>query len=239
MFNFLKISVGTTNQKNRERWLEKTLKRIPPGKKILDAGAGELRYKKFCSHLKYVSQDFGQYNGEGNTEGLQTKTWDNSKLDIVSNIINIPVKNNSFDAIMCIEVFEHIPEPVKAMKEFDRILKPKGKLIITAPFCSLTHMAPYYFANGYSKHWYEKILKENNFTINKISFNGNYFEWLAQEIRRISNVEKRYTKLNLSESIINRIAFNIILRLLSKLSQNNKNSEELLCFGLNILATKK
>ncbi|GAI92218.1 unnamed protein product, partial [marine sediment metagenome] len=69
--------------------------------------------------------------------------------------------------------------------------------------------------------------------------NGNYFEWLAQEIRRISNVEKRYTKLNLSESIINRIAFNIILRLLSKLSQNNKNSEELLCFGLNILATKK
>lgn len=239
MFNFFKTSIGKTNQKNREEWLEKTLKRIPSGKKILDAGAGELRYKKFCSHLKYVSQDFGQYNGKGNTEGLQTKTYDNSKLDIVSDIINIPVKNNSFDVVMCIEVFEHIPEPVKAIKEFSRILKPKGKLIITAPFCSLTHMAPYYFANGYSKYWYEKILRENNFIIDEISFNGNYFEYLAQEIRRIPSVAKKYSKFNLFENIISRIASTIILRRLSKLSRNNKNSEELLCFGLNILATKK
>lgn len=34
--------IGTTNQKRREIWLEKTLKNIPHGAKILDAGAGEL-----------------------------------------------------------------------------------------------------------------------------------------------------------------------------------------------------
>ena len=39
-------------------------------------------------------------------------------LDIISDITSIPITDNSFDAIMCVEVFEHIPEPAKAVKEF-------------------------------------------------------------------------------------------------------------------------
>ena len=38
---------------------------IPRGYKILDAGAGELRFKPDCDHLQYVAQDFGQYEGTG------------------------------------------------------------------------------------------------------------------------------------------------------------------------------
>ena len=66
-------AVGTQNLITREQWLEKTLKKIPAGHRILDAGAGELKYKKFCTHLDYISQDFGQYDGEGDQAGLQTK----------------------------------------------------------------------------------------------------------------------------------------------------------------------
>ena len=101
---------GRKNKITRDLWIIKTLKHLPEGLNILDAGAGELQYKKYCQHLKYMSQDFGQYNGKGDTKGLQTKGWEYSKLDIVSDITNIPVPSSSFDAIMCIEVFEHIPE---------------------------------------------------------------------------------------------------------------------------------
>lgn len=236
---YINSDVGKNNQKNREIWLEKTLLDIPIGNSILDVGAGELQYKKFCQHLDYKSQDFGKYDGLGNQEGMQTKTFDNSKLDIISDIKDIPVEDNSFDTIMCIEVLEHFPEPVEAIKEFSRILKLNGKLIITAPFCSLTHFAPYYFANGYSKYWYEMMLKENSFKIDEIIFNGNFFEYLAQEVRRIKSVEKQYTDISLSTKIINKIGIKIVLSLLDKLSKRNKNSEELLCFGLQILATKK
>jgi len=184
--------IGTTNQKTRENWLEKALKNISPGLKILDAGAGELQYKKFCEHLDYFSQDFGQYDGKGNTEGLQTKKWDNSKLDIISDITKIPVKDASFDAIMCVEVLEHIIEPIKTIEEFARLLKSDGKLIITAPFCSLTHFAPYHFYTGFNKYFYKEILEMNGFKILEITPNGNYYEYMAQEIRRLPSMIKNY-----------------------------------------------
>lgn len=231
--------VGMTNGPNREAWLEETLKKLPPGIKILDAGAGECQYKRFCTHLKYVSQDFAQYDGAGNKEGFQMDSWDNSKIDIISDIASIPIPKNSFDAIMCVEVFEHIPEPAKTVKEFSRILKPGGKLILTVPFCSLNHMAPYYFANGYSKYWYEKILPEYGFEIEEMEANGNYFEYLAQEIRRIPKVQLSYTNLNLTKKILFRLSRLYFLRALNKLSKANKNSEELLCFGYHVLARKK
>jgi len=83
-------SCGTQNQAGREAWLEKTLQCVPAGSRILDAGAGELQYKRFCAHLKYVSQDFAQYDGQGDGTGLQTGAWQNDRLDIISDITQIP-----------------------------------------------------------------------------------------------------------------------------------------------------
>ncbi len=231
--------VGIINQENREKWLAKTLARIKSGLKILDAGAGELTYKKFCGRLEYVSQDFAQYDGQGNKEGLQTQKWDGNKVDIVSDITKIPVGDCSFDAIMCIEVLEHLPEPAKAICEFSRILRSGGRLIVTAPFASLTHFAPYFFATGYSEYWYEKILSENGFAIEEMDFNGNYFEYLAQEIHRLPEIALRYSQKTFLDKMIFRFLKPLVLNLLSRFSVHDHGSAELLCFGLNILAVKK
>lgn len=103
--------------------------------------------------MNYVAQDFAQYNGAGNSTGLQVGNWDQPSLDIISDITEIPEPDASFDAIMCVEVFEHLPEPIKAIQEFARLLKPNGHLILTAPFCSLTHFAPYHFYTGFNLIW--------------------------------------------------------------------------------------
>src|ERR1700730_6135442 len=97
------FTVGTTNESVRVDWIKSTLQKIPAGSAILDAGAGECQFRKFCSHLQYTSQDFAQYDGKGKV-GLQTGIWDNSQIDIVSDITAIPRPNASFDAIMCTEV---------------------------------------------------------------------------------------------------------------------------------------
>jgi ubiquinone/menaquinone biosynthesis C-methylase UbiE len=229
------FKVGKFNEETRVNWIEKTLKRIPEGLTILDAGAGESQFKKFCGHLKYIAQDFGQYHGDGEV-GLQTGRWDNSGLDIVSDIVNIPLPDHSVDAIMCTEVLEHIPDPVAAIKEFGRLVKPGGYLLITAPFASLTHFAPYHFASGLSRFFYEKHLPENGFRVDTLELNGNFFEYIAQENRRIKSVAKKYTGMKIS--LLHKAAIHINLYLLEQLSKKDKGSEELLCFGIHVFAIK-
>jgi len=232
-------TVGTKNQQTREAWLEKSLKKIPSGSRILDAGAGEQQYKKFCTHLNYISQDLSQYDGKGDGRALQTKKWDNSNIDIISDITTIPEPDSSFDVIMCVEVFEHLPEPILAIKEFGRLLKPGGYLILTAPFCSLTHMAPYHFYSGYNRYFYEKHLVNIGFKIIELTENGNFFEYLAQELRRLPDVEKDYSKGSVLFGLFDRIAQYWLLNSLERASRNDRGSKDLLNFGFHVLAVKE
>lgn len=231
---------GKKNKNTREAWLKKTLGEIPKGKKILDAGAGELQYKKYCEHLEYISQDFGQYNGKGDNRGLQKQIWDNTKLDLVSDIINIPVPDGSFDAIMCNEVLEHIPEPVFAIREFSRIIRRGGELILTAPVCCLTHFAPYFFYNGYSRYFYERILSENGFEIVELTYNGNWFEYIVQELHRLPYMLHRYCGFSGSRLVSLLILFLLLplFILFAKASIKDSGSSELLSFGMHVRAIK-
>lgn len=228
--------VGLNNQYVRERWLEETLLALPGGARILDAGAGELKYKRFCKHLDYVSQDFGQYDGVGDSTGLQEGGWDQSRLDIVSDITTIPEANSSFDAIMCVEVLEHLPDPNLAIQEFSRLLRTGGALIITAPFCSLTHFAPFHFFSGLNSYFYEKHLHNNSFEILEITPNGNFFEFLAQELRRLPSVADKYASTRPTR--IERMAMKLVLKMLQRLSGRDAGSAELLNFGYQVLAKK-
>ena len=230
-------AVGITNESVRERWLEMILGSIPKGSRILDAGAGTQRYRKFCNHLSYVSQDFGGYDGKGDAAGLQTEEFNYGKLDIVSDITSIPEADSSFDAIMCVEVLEHLQDPTLAVKEFSRLLKPNGFLILTAPFCSLTHFAPYHFCTGFNKYWYEKHLNDNEFNITEITANGNFFEYLAQEVYRIPSISKRYSKGK--PNVLELLSMYVIQRMLRRFSNHDSNSSEFLCFGYQVLARKR
>lgn len=230
------FKVGTSNEVTRETWIAETLKKIPAGLTILDAGAGESPFKKYCAHLKYIAQDFGKYNGKGD-KGLHTGSWDNSKLDIVSDITDIPLPDSSVDAIMCTEVLEHVPDPIRALKELTRLLKPGGYLLVTAPFVSLTHFAPYHFATGLSRYFYEHHLVAQGFRIEELQLNGNYFEFVAQENRRIKRVAKEYAGFKLS--LIDKIIVHLNLLLLQRLSRKDKGSSELLCFGIQVFARRE
>jgi len=235
--NPIPVQIGTVNEQPRNQWIEQQLREMPAGLRILDAGCGEQQYRKFCQHLNYVSQDFDNYHGQGDFKGLQTGDWDQSNIDIISDIISIPEPDQSFDIILCAEVFEHLPDPLSALKEFDRLLVSGGKLILTAPFCSLTHFSPYHFYSGFNRYFYETNLRKYGFEILKIETNGNFFEYVAQELRRVNYIAKRYANYDFSELDHNTIYQT--LALLELINQSQNDSEELLCFGYHVLAEKK
>ena len=221
------------NERNRQKWLQKTLADLPQGLRILDAGAGELKNQKLCGHLHYTSQDFNQYTGRGLAEGLQTGQWDTSRIDLVSDITAIPAPNGSFDAILCSEVLEHVPEPTHALDEFLRLLKPGGILILTAPFSSLVHMAPYHYCTGFSRYWYEHHLTSRGFKIKELTPNGDWFAYTEQEITRLGGLERQRGNWSWPFAY----AYSLLGVLYFKL-RSKKRAEDLACFGWHCVAIK-
>jgi len=160
------------NQYNRDLWVKRHAATIPHQVNVLDVGAGTGRYRNYFSHCNYNAHDFGK------TPKLKGKY---TQLDYISDITNIPVDSNTFEVIICTEVLEHIPEPIKAINEFYRILKPQGILFLTAPLNSRLHQEPYHFYGGFTAHWYHKFLPEIGFTIQSIEANQGFFSHFGQE----------------------------------------------------------
>ncbi len=229
--------IGTfQNAELRDAWVIQKIKEIPPGKVLLDAGAGEMPYAPYCSHLHYISQDFGKYEPSDQQEGFRTGTdrWDTSRVNITCDITQMPLEDGSVDVILCTEVFEHLHKPLLALQEFSRVLKKGGVLLLTAPFCSLTHMAPYYYANGFGRYWYEESLKKFGFQIDEMERRGNFYQWLAQEINRLPEIAQRYSHYDMNRD--DRKALTDSLKLLHRLSQTDTGSDEVLCFGYMLAA---
>lgn len=230
-------SVGAGNEAARSHWLREQLARLPDGARILDAGAGQLRNKPLCSHLRYVSQDFNQYEGKGDGAALQTGTWDTSAIDIVSDITAIPQPDESFDAVLCSEVLEHVPDPIAAVAELARLLKPRGRLILTAPMCSLTHFAPFHYSSGFNRYWYEHHLQRLGLDMEEISANGDFIEYLAQEIRRLPWFSTQYAGRRLG--LFDKALWLLALLRLKTLRKAARASSNLVCFGFNVVASKR
>ena len=229
--------VGSKNAATRDAWVAEALAALPSGARLLDAGAGECQYKKHCCHLKYVAQDIAVYDGNGDT-GLQTGSWDFSQIDIVSDILNIPEPDATFDAVLCTEVLEHLPDPVRALDEMARLLRPGGMFIITAPFWSLTHFAPYHYATGFNRYFYEFHLGRLGFDIVDMIPNGNFFECVGQELRRVAEMAQRFaggdepTPLELH-------AMQVVLAMVERMSARDTGSPEMLNFDYQVRAVKR
>lgn len=70
----------------------------------------------------------------------------NQYLDVECDLNQpLPFASNEFDTIVISEVLEHISNPELIWAEMTRILKPKGKLLLSVPFFYKIHEAPYDF----------------------------------------------------------------------------------------------
>ena len=131
---------------------------------ILDLGCGEMPYKDYFSHTRYVGADVLSSGRELNRK-LPSFWFDGA---------NIPMKESSCSHALLIEVMEHIYDPHKLISDIKRILSTNGTLIFTVPFYWPIHEAPYDF-NRYTRYSIEQILSDSGLELITLEDTGNIF----------------------------------------------------------------
>jgi hypothetical protein len=70
-----------------------------------------------------------------------------------------------------------------------------------------------------------------------MQWNGNYFEFLAQELRRLPSVSEKYAGQAIGYSY--RFLIALLISLLARLSAREVRSHQFLCYGLHVRARKR
>lgn len=131
---------------------------------ILDVGAGRIsRYRHLFSCRKYIAMD--AVSGDG--------------IDVVGRAEAIPFPDGSFDGIICTQVLGDIEYPAAAMREFFRVLREGGCVLLTESFFGELHDEPRDYWR-FTKFGLQKMFAEVGFREITIDRRGGYFSVLAQ-----------------------------------------------------------
>jgi len=146
---------------------------IPAGALVLDAGAGNQPYRDLLSHTTYESADFEQVD----------KAY--AKSTYICDLKAIPVENERFDYILFNQVMEHLPEPSDVLKELNRVLKPGGKLIYTAPLFYEEHEQPYDFFR-YTQFGIKHLFAKAHFNVERLEWLEGYYSTIGYQLNRMA-----------------------------------------------------
>lgn len=87
-----------------------------------------------------------------------------------------PFRDESFDCVLALDVFEHIPDDGDAMREVRRILKPGGTLIATVPCHPLLfseHDEALHHVRRYTKRGFQALLNDGGFQTERVTWTNS------------------------------------------------------------------
>ena len=150
---------------------------IGPGGRVLDAGAGECRFRSFFPSAKYVGVDLA----------VGDEAWDYTALDAHADLAMLPFRNQTFDLALNTQVLEHVREPKVILAEIFRVLKPGGRLLLTAPQGWYEHQVPHdYFR--FTSFALRYLLESAGFLAEEIKPMGGYFRYLGNRLGHLPKV---------------------------------------------------
>lgn len=114
----------------RDNWIHRRMKEFffykntPDEVKVLDvaSGRGILTKKLANSNFNVTGIDISDENIK------RAKEWDPEGLVtyIRGDIMTMPFADETFDAVTCLDILEHVDDPKRVLSEIQRVLKPNG-----------------------------------------------------------------------------------------------------------------
>lgn len=195
------------SQRERGHWIKGRAASLSSGSRVLDVGAGSCPYRENFSHCTYHTHDIRQCDGEscdgkqcdgGAPEGRAASlpASEERKMDFLSDILELPVESGAYDAVICTEVLNYVSEPIRALGEITRVLKPGGRLFLTASLTGGLHQPAMQYYGGFSPEWYRLFCRDFGLNVVSIDALGGFFKVLSQECARISSTIEQHRDLH-------------------------------------------
>ena len=163
--------------------------------RILDVGCGKKIYRNIFINNEYIGIDV-KVSGRKKEEKFADLFFDGE---------NIPFEDNYFDFIICTEVLEHCTKSSKLVSEIFRVLKTKGRALITVPFIWGEHEIPYDFRR-FTSYGLKQEVKNAGFKIIKFQKDYEGFDSLIKvslsEVKNYIGNEKFNIRLKLARIIL-------------------------------------
>jgi SAM-dependent methyltransferase len=155
------------------------LERLPRGP-LLDVPAGEGAMAASLIAAGFQVSCCDLYPEIFRLEGVDVRRGDlNGQL---------PFDDRSFDHITCLEGLEHIENPQQAMREFERLLRPGGHLIVSVPNILNIEERLKWLIHGYTSH-FKPITRDQ---VARLRAEYDNREEIAAHVNPIGYSELRY-----------------------------------------------
>lgn len=156
------------------RFVDSVGRELDENARLLDAGAGEGRFKASFARQRYVGVDLAVGSG----------AWDYSDLDTVADLAHLPFAAAAFDGVLCIQTLEHVPEPAGVLAELARVLRPGGRLYLSAPQSWHQHQKPhdYFRYTSFGLHY---LLEKAGLRVEMMQPLGGYFWFLSFQLQNM------------------------------------------------------
>lgn len=123
--------------------------------RLLDVGCGTKPYRSLFEVNEYVGLEID--SDAARRRGVADAYYDGHRF---------PFEKESFDAILCNQVLEHVFNPEDFMEELRRVLRPGGRVLLTVPFVWDEHEQPWDYAR-YTSFGLSAMFEKHGFVVRR------------------------------------------------------------------------
>ncbi|MBI2030301.1 class I SAM-dependent methyltransferase [Candidatus Kaiserbacteria bacterium] len=130
-------------------FFEEKIKKIFDDKDIIIDIGGGLRVDAKRNNRGNQNQRLAEYIRVSDKQYKVLDKVSDYHPDLVGDVHHLPLADESVDAVICIALLEHVENPIQAVNEIYRVLKPGGYFYIYVPFLYYYHPMPGYYGDFY------------------------------------------------------------------------------------------
>jgi SAM-dependent methyltransferase len=117
---------------------------------------------------------------------------------VIGDGCNMGLSAGQFNTVLCVQVLEHVFDPISMVNEMCRVLKERGHLILLVPQTSTLHMAPRHFYN-FTRFWIQEALTRNKMEVIEVTPLGGIWSSMASHLFFFPFQSVRYRGMSTKE----------------------------------------